>query len=159
MTICTNNREYLFGEITDGVMRLNQLGEIVRDAWLQTATIRPNVVLDEFIVMPNHLHGIIVIEKQSNHFHRGVLQYAPTTATGKLRSPSQTIGAIIRGFKSFVTVKINQIDNSFGRKIWQRNFYEHIIRQEDDLNKIREYIVNNPLKWGHDRNNKENILM
>jgi REP element-mobilizing transposase RayT len=132
---------------------------------------RPNVELDEFVLMPNHIHGIVVITKSIG---RGVLQYAPTThaltmqyiltmqciptnqrstrlTTSSLRSPSQTIGAIIRGFKSAVTARINKCRNTPGAKIWQRNYYERIIRNDDELNRIREYIVNNPAQWESDR--------
>jgi len=89
ITICTKDRECLFGDIVDEKMCINEIGEIVQKEWLRTANIRPNVSLDEFIIMPNHLHGIIMINDG-----RGVLQYAPTESP--FRSPSQTIGAIIR---------------------------------------------------------------
>ena len=96
------------------------------------------VELDEFIIMPNHIHGIIIIES------RGVMRYAPTK---KFASPEQTLGAIVRGFKSSVTKRINEMNKTFGQKFWQRNYYEHIIRNEQDLYRIRKYIQLNPLKW------------
>jgi hypothetical protein len=83
---------------------------------------------------------------------RGVLQYAPTS---KFRSPSQTIGSIIRGFKSAVTREIKRLDYPFLYSIWQRNYYEHIIRNENELNCIRKYIQENPLRWQYDRENLE----
>ncbi|HHT9154445.1 MAG TPA: transposase, partial [Candidatus Tripitaka sp. YC43] len=82
---------------------------------------------------------------------RGVLQYAPTTSV--FRSPSQSVGAIVRGFKSCVAKHINVIRGMAGKPVWQRNYYEHVIRNEDELNRIREYIINNPLQWQFDREN------
>lgn len=153
VTICTNNREFLFGEISNGVMALNEYGRIVEIEWLKTPEIRPNIELLEYIIMPNHFHGIVVIDEN----RRGVLQYAPTTASShkttastNFRSPSQTIGAIIRGFKSAVTKKIN-IDRSMpGIPVWQRNYYEHIIRDDESYYRISEYIKNNPVNWQKD---------
>ena len=137
VTICAQNRECLFGEIVDDKMVLNKYGEIVKNEWQRTGDIRPNIETDCFVVMPNHVHGIINIR-------RGVLQYAPTNG---FKSPSQTIGAITRGFKSTTTKQINILRDTHGQCIWQRNYYEHIIRGEKDYNRIHEYIQNNPLKW------------
>lgn len=141
ITICTHDRECLFGEIVNGEMRLNPFGEIVRDEWLKTPTIRPNIELAEWVIMPNHIHGIVIITVR-----RGELQFAPT---GKFQSPSQTIGAIVRGFKGAATKRINNIRmNSV--PVWQRNYWEHIIRNEESYHRIAEYIVNNPLNWQND---------
>ena len=171
VTICTYNREYLFGEIVGEKMLMNGFGRIAYDEWFNTLQIRSNVELDKFVVMPNHVHGIIIINC------RGVLQYAPTSElrnnhemdisrchhTPKFRSPSQTIGAIVRGYKSAVTKKIGAycntplLRNTPKTSVWQRAYYEHVIRNEDDLNQVREYIINNPLKWELDRENPNNI--
>jgi REP element-mobilizing transposase RayT len=150
ITICVYNRECLFGEIVNGEVRLNEWGTIVEKELLKTPALRSNVLLDEYVVMPNHLHGIIVIMDHC----RGVLQYAPTR---RLRSPSQTIGAIVRGFKSATTKRINEMRAAPGMPVWQRNYYEHIIRNENELNEIREYIVGNPIKWAEDENNPVNL--
>jgi len=150
VTICTKDRECLFGDIVDEKMCINEIGEIVQAEWLRTAKIRPNVSLDEFIIMPNHLHGIIMINDG-----RGVLQYAPTESP--FRSPSQTIGAIIRGFKSATTKQINKYTNTPGKPVWQRNYYDRIIRDEDELNRIREYIIYNPAKWAEDKENPQRL--
>ena len=107
-------------------------------------------MLDQYVVMPNHIHGVIIITDDG----RGVLQDAPTN---KFRSPAQTIGAIVRSFKSATTRKINQIRRTAIIPVWQRNYYEHIIRDEQDLNQIREYIINNPLKRELDSENPDNI--
>ncbi|MDP2681641.1 MAG: transposase [Deltaproteobacteria bacterium] len=144
VTVCVQNRECLFGDIDNGEMRLNEFGRVVENEWLKTKDIRGNVKLDYYIIMPNHFHGILVINDC-----RGVLQYAPT-ASRKFRSPSQTIGAIVRGFKSAITKHINETRNNPGCPVWQRNYYEHIIRNEKSMNKIREYITKNPLNWTTD---------
>jgi REP element-mobilizing transposase RayT len=148
ITLCVHNREWLFGEIVDGEMRLNEYGEIMRDVWLETSTIRPNVELSEWVVMPNHFHAIVIITR------RGVLQYAPTdiptSIHPKLQSPSQTIGAIVRGFKSAVTKRINEIRATPGMPVWQRNYWEHVIRNEKSFHDIAAYIINNPSKWEMD---------
>jgi REP element-mobilizing transposase RayT len=104
--------------------------------------------------VPNHLHAVIII-------CRNVLQYTRTTesmsiSNSLLRSPSQTIGAIVRGFKGAATKQINQIRDLPGTPIWQRNYYESIIRSENDLNRVREYIINNPIQWDLDEENPTN---
>ena len=148
ITICTYRKENILGYIIDGKIKLNVLGKITEREWLKTFQIRENIQSDKFIVMPNHFHGIIVLTDNK----KGVLQYAPTN---KFRSPSQTIGSIVRGFKSAVTREIKRLDYPFLYSIWQRNYYEHIIRNERELNRIREYIQNNPLRWQYDRENLE----
>ena len=153
-SICTWQREYLFWEINNGVMRLNEYGRIVEKEWFRTGNIRINVDLDEFVIMPNHLHGILLINNRMNALRRGVLQYAPARG---LRSPSQTIGAIIRGFKSAATKSINLSRRTPGRPLWQRNYFEHVIKNENELFGIREYIRGNPLQWNMDEDNPKNI--
>ena len=165
VTICTFNRTKLFGKVINGKMMLNDSGKIVEEEWLKTIQIRSNVDLDYYVIMPNHFHGIIINE-QSNEYvgvtqwtaitgrgelnsptneNMGRIQYAPTN--NKFKSPSQTLGAIVRGFKSSVTKRVREIPGNKSLKIWQRNYYEHIIRNDLDLHNIRKYIENNPLKW------------
>ncbi|MEO8398774.1 MAG: transposase [Ignavibacteriaceae bacterium] len=144
VTICAHKKESLFGSIHNGKMQLNKFGEMTKQEWLKTKIIRPNIDLDDFVIMPNHLHGIIIIEYKINSC-RGESQYAPTDK--KLKSPSQSLGAIIRGFKSSVTKQINVSRNALGKPVWQRNYYKHKIRNETDLFRIRHYIKNNPLEW------------
>jgi len=144
----------LFGEIVNDEMILNEFGLIDKNEWLKTPIIRRftlNIVLDKFVIMLNHMYLIIEIKQC-----RGVLQYAPTN---EFKSPSQNLGSIIRGFKSITTTQINQIRKSPKNPVWQRNYYERIIRNEYDLNRIRQYIVNNPTNWDLDRNNKPGLFM
>jgi len=150
VTICAYGRECLFGKIIRGQMRLNDVGRIIQEEWQRTPQLRPNVKLDTFITMPNHFHGIVVITES----RRGVLQYAPTIGQNPgFRSPSQTLGAIVRGFKSAATRRVNLLHNTPGSRLWQRNYYEHIIRDEKDLSEIRRYISLNPRLWRYDEEN------
>jgi REP element-mobilizing transposase RayT len=154
---------------------LNEYGKIAYNEWLKTPNIRSNIQLDVFIVMPNHIHGIIVIT--DNAAGRGVLHtphddtpHGDTPASNKgvlhtphdntpasnkgvcntpLRSPSNTVGAIIRGYKSAVTKQMHEL--GFFDAIWQRNYYEHIIRNEQEYLNISNYIIRNPDNWLNDK--------
>ncbi|MCI5160790.1 MAG: transposase [Candidatus Electrothrix sp. AX5] len=144
VTICTQHRECLFGEITDGTMQLNAAGSIVADQWMKTGDIRKEIELDAWTVMPNHFHWIAVLIDG-----KGTARRAPTTERfGKPVSGS--IPTIVRAFKSAVTKHINILRNTPGMKLWQRNYWEHIIRDENELYRIREYIQNNPTRWQED---------
>ena len=145
VTIVTYQREPLFGEIVDGVMQLNEWGEIARREWFKTAELRPFVELyeDEFVVMPNHAHGILWMNDDVGAERRSAPTDMPHVTAGSL-------GAIVRAYKSAVTYAINAARQTRGMVVWQRNYYEHIIRNDADLNRIRNYIVNNPLKWADD---------
>ena len=128
ITICTYEKQNIFGEIDKNGMKLNKCGEIVRDEWQRTEKIRHQITLNEFIIMPDHIHGIICTNE---HSRGGVMHYAPTFG---FQSPRQTVGSMIRGFKSSVTKRINKYRNTPTRYVWQRNYYEHIIRDEIELN-------------------------
>lgn len=150
VTICSYERQNIFGIDKEGKVILGEMGKIVEEEWLKKIELRNNVDLDSYVIMPNHLHGIIIIERRGelNSPQEGNerrMQYAPTD--NKFKSPSQTLGAIIRGFKSSVTKRINENIQGLKENIWQRNYYDHIIRNENDLHRIRTYIHNNPLKW------------
>ena len=154
------------GDIVDGNVRLNQLGEIVKEEWLRTEQIRPEIAMDEFMVMPNHMHGIIVIRddipNKSVGAHGGASLWGRRTPKDRahihapLRREPKTLGSIMAGFKSVVTNRINSLRKKPPTPLWQRNYYEHIIRDEDDFNRIRQYIIDNPMKWDEDENNPKN---
>ncbi len=193
ITICCQNRACIFGHIENGIMIMNQYGKIAHKHWENTIEIRNNIELHEFVVMPNHIHGIIQISRrgvshtphvynemgltnnipkndfhssslhgvshtphtynemgltdniQTNDYHSSSLQGVCDTP---LRSPSQTIGAIIRGYKSSVTKQLNLM--GYNDTIWQRNYHEHIIRNEQSYIKISNYIIHNPANWDKD---------
>jgi REP element-mobilizing transposase RayT len=148
VTVCTHNHHFLFGHIAEERITLNNAGRFTNKCWLEIPEHFPHVALDEFIIMPNHIHGIIII----NDINVGANNYSPLQIN-QFRSPSKTIGSMIRGFKIGVTKWFRANTNVYN--VWQRNYYEHIIRNENKLNKIREYIINNPLKWLLDRENPD----
>jgi len=224
ITICTQNREMLFGDVVDGKMILNEAGRIADKCWREIPEHYPNVHLDEYVIMPNHIHGIIIINDHQNVGANDNSPHNPPTANNigtknvlpidnpgkknagaknishndntmpqnigaknishddnimpqnigaknishddnimpqnigaknisplqsQFRSPSKTIGSIIRGFKIGVTKWFRQNTEIYA--VWQRNYYEHIIRDENELNHIRQYIIENPLKWQEDK--------
>jgi putative transposase len=150
VTICSKDKQCIFGKVCNGEMELSDKGQIAKEEWLKTASLRLYVKLDQFVIMPNHFHAILWKEKD----HRGTARCAPTISQfGKL--PSESLSSIIRAFKAAVTNQINILYNSSGSPVWQRNYYEHVIRDESALSRIREYIINNPLSWDLDRENPD----
>ncbi|MHB8881903.1 MAG: transposase [Thermodesulfovibrionales bacterium] len=155
VTICTQNRECLFGDSVSGAMRLNDAGQMVRAVWNKIPDHFPNADIDESVVMPNHFHGIIIINTVGAQFiapcdrhltnqnnKEGAINHAPTP-----------VGEIVRALKARCTHAINQIQNTPGHPVWQRNYYEQIIRSEEGMNRIRQYISENPMGWSEDENN------
>jgi REP element-mobilizing transposase RayT len=148
ITLCAHNRECLFGEIQNGVMIPNNYGKIVIEEWYKSETIRDEIELDEFVLMPNHIHGILSIGRRGDQ----------SIAQNHIPGPKpKSLSSFIAGFKSSVTKQINSIRNKPGIPVWQRNYYEHVVRSEDDLLQTREYIVNNPMKWELDKENPQRI--
>jgi REP element-mobilizing transposase RayT len=163
VTVCAFQRECLFGEVVDGEMRVNRFGEIVQAEWEKSAMVRENLQLDEFLVMPNHLHGIVIIvddvgatrrvaRNNADQSKRATQRVAPTGPV------AGSVGAFLGQFKSIVTKRINTIRSNPGCPLWQRNYYEHIIRSECELGNIRRYIEENPLNWDQDENNPANAM-
>ncbi len=164
VTICTKNHHKWFGEIIEGNMVLNENGEIVKLTWYDLPNHNSHVTLDEFVIMPNHIHGIIIINNAKDYNvgadSKSVLTSDATiNRTGLEPVPTQKyhgIPEIIRQFKGFSTRRINARRNTPGQTIWQRSYYDHIIRNEKSLYKIRQYIYENPLYWETDKNNPKN---
>lgn len=157
ITICTFDRKCIFGEITDEEMKMNAIGQLVMAEWMKTPSIRPNILLGEFVIMPNHLHGLVRV---SGDHRKPEKQYARDGMNGGRnggmpRSPSGTIGALVRGFKSAATRRFNELRGTKGSPLWQRNYWENIVRTEESLNQIRNYIRFNPARWESDRLNPE----
>ena len=155
ITLNIKNGIALFGDIYDGELQLKTFGEVAKELWLKTAQIRHNIVLHEFIVMPNHFHAIVEVLFLKNEIK-----------SNQFKSPSQSIGAIVRGFKGATTKRIKNIINNdihkealgfnlatidLSKSIWQRNYHDHIIRNQKAYIKIAEYIENNPYTWKDDR--------
>ncbi len=156
VTICSYDNECPFGEIKNWEMLQNEFGTIVQECWNDISVHFEYVELDEFIVMPNHVHGIIVIHEPVG---RGEVSSPspskpPNPAVKTNRSSHKaTLGKIVAYFKYQSTKKINSIRETSGNSLWQRNYYEHIIRNEKSFHAIGEYIRNNPLKWAEDEEN------
>ena len=156
VTICVQNGMYLFGDVVDGKMVLNEYGKITKNEWLKTTELRKNVQLHQFVVMPNHFHAIIEITENVVMSDVGANCIRPNEnetdnlgeCNSPLRSPSQTVGAIVRGYKSAVSRQI-------GFPVWQRNYHEHIIRDRNAHAQIAEYIENNPQKAEYIENNPQ----
>ena len=154
ITICVKNRECLFGNITNGKMLLNDSGKNANECWLEISNHFSNTQLHEYIIMPNHIHGIIEIVGANQHSPNVDDKHNRTKYISPLRSPSKTIGSVVRGFKIGVTkwFRLNMGDEfPIGQSVWQRNYYDHIIRNEKTYQTISEYIINNPLKWQEDK--------
>ena len=155
VTICTQNRVCLFGEIADGKIVLNNAGKIAQQCWLEIPNHFPNVSLDQYVIMPNHVHGIIIIngnDDKTNMNNVGVQNFEPLQIKQNQfrKIIPRSIGTIIRGYKIGVTKWFHQNTNI--NNVWQRNYYEHILRNEESLNQIRQYIINNPINWQSDEN-------
>jgi len=154
VTLCTHQRQCLFGEIVAGEMQLNLYGEIVAEEWQRTPEIRSNFAIDYWIVMPNHFHEIVIINNPD--------QSLPSQRTHSSAPPPkllhrrpQSLSSFVAGFKSITTKRINMIRNAgtllCAPPVWQRNYYEHIIRDQDSAARIRQYIQNNPVVWEQDQ--------
>lgn len=148
VTICTYNKECVFGDIKDGKIELSEIGKVASKYWVEIPEHFSCVQLDEFVVMPNHIHGIVIINSV------GVQNFEPLQHKYQHIIP-KSIGSIIRTYKSAVSHWCKT--NGYVHFRWQRNYYEHVIRNANDLYEIREYIVNNPLKWDLDTENPQNV--
>lgn len=141
VTVCAWKKEYLFGEIKNGEMMLNECGETVAKWWEAIPDHFHHVELDEFVIMPNHVHGIIVLNVGAIETRKHRRQMLLPKIIGRLKMNSAK--------------HINIIRTTPGVPVWQRNYYEHVIRDEPELHTIREYIRQNPLKWDIDEENPE----
>ena len=151
ITLCTKGGIECFGEVENEKMILNQFGKVVENCWNSIPNYYEDVEIDEFIVMPNHVHGILII--QENDDKRTEQCSVPTNTETRYGLLSK----VIKSFKNAVTKKIHQELRSDNFQ-WQRSFYDHVIRNEQSLYQIRSYIVNNPLKWELEKNKIENFL-
>jgi len=152
ITVCVYQRQCLFGELINSDMRLNQCGEIIVNEWSRSQLIRQEIELDSWVIMPNHFHGIVVINSNV-----GANGYSPPQPhDNSFQMKPRSLSSLMAGFKSVTTKQINILRNSPGLPVWQRNYYDHIIRNEESLTKIRQYILDNPLSWDKDRLNPNN---
>ena len=164
VTVCVNERRNLFGGIENGKMALSAAGEVARFTWNDLTRHNTNILLDEFVIMPNHMHGIIIIKdsvgagskpalvniNQTNVRIKTMVGRDNNVRAGLEPAPTHGLPEIVRQFKTFSAKRVNQTRKISRRSVWQRNYYEHIVRDDNDLSRIREYIVNNPEKWLED---------
>ena len=171
VTISSQNRECFFGEIIDSEIFLNKCGKMIENVWKEIPMFYRGSMIDEYIVMPNHIHGIIGIDVGVDPCifpdNRVNVNNENNRINGQVRGPAPTsllisLPEIIKRFKTLTTKKYiygvrNHFWDSFNKRLWQRNYYEHIIRGKEELDNIRKYIRNNPHKWFEDENNPVNI--
>jgi len=165
LTICTADRRVMFGKVVNRKMVLNEAGRIVEDEWLKSARIRAEIELDVWVVMPNHIHGILTLadvgadcSRRSRSDPRALTSGVDVGDRGDRRvAPTGpvpgSVGAIVAGFKSASSRRINALRGTPGASVWQRNYYEHVIRHEAVLSRIRQYIAENPARWAEDPEN------
>lgn len=154
VTICTQGKECLFGRIDNENMLLNDAGRMVETVWHSLPERFPGTVVDAFVVMPNHAHGIL--------FLVGVALAPPQTNDGATirgaasSAPTETpaLGTIVRAFKSISAIEVNRLLERQGQPLWQRNYYERVVRDDGELHGFREYIRYNPVRWAEDENNE-----
>ena len=153
ITICTHERRKLFGDIIDGEMRLNELGKVAEWVWEALPQYFPSIDIDQFVIMPNHLHGILVLSGAFTNVH---MPYPGTSRDGTsmqalpmpMSSPAPMLGQIIRKFKALTSYYLHAAGAA--EFAWQERYHEHVVRNDSDLKRIREYIVNNPAQWAED---------
>jgi len=152
VTICAYQKQCLFGEVENGTMILNDCGQIVADEWQRSSQIRHEMELDLWVVMPNHFHGIVIIDRRDR-------ETVITQKRDRYSIPFQkprSLSSLVSGFKSSVSRRINQYRRTPEHPVWQRNYHEHIIRNQRSLQQIREYVQNNPQLWDKDCLNPKN---
>ena len=158
ITLCSHGRDDIFGVVLDGEVHLNAPGYFVREEWAQTQRSRDGVILDEFVIMPDHVHGIILLDDLASARGKARRHHAPCSEAewGAPTTPTErrfgapdsgSLSTVIRSFKSATSKWINRLRQTPGAPVWQRNFYERVIRDEDELSRTREYIRNNPARW------------
>jgi len=184
ITICTKNREHIFAKIavetglkpvsttkpvSKMIMTLNEYGKIVEKCWYDLSEHYANLKLDEFVIMPNHIHGIMIIDNNDIPTSAGIVETGLFVETGlkpvstrTTSTPTKTpnkkqhgLFEFVRALKTFSSRRINELRNSPGTPVWQSRFHDRIVRNENELNSIREYIKNNPINWETDDLNME----
>jgi putative transposase len=158
VTICAAHKAHLFGEIADGPMVLNDVGQVVLEEWRASARIRPELALDEFVLMPNRLHGVVWMLEQNQTVLLqafvvsgvGVSGRSPLRGNVAMGPAKKSLGALIANFKTAVTKRARGGSSNADLHIWQRSYHDHIVRNEADLERIQTHIQYNPLEWHSD---------
>jgi len=149
ITICTQNRMHYFGKVVDGNMVLSNIGMIANKMWYEIKHHTGNVELGAFIVMPNHVHGILILNNKEEIFQKFSSKIMDKNKfMSKISPKSNSLSTIIRSYKSAVSKHVHRLGYQFA---WQPRFYDHLIRDPDAYDRITQYIINNPAKWGKDK--------
>ena len=173
ITICCYEKQHLFGEVLEDKIRLNEMGLIVGEEWQRSEEIRAEMTMDAFVIMPNHIHGIVFIQSErvkklriggnvsdessptttfiANVGAHGRAPLHGDTANDSMHRKPKSLSSFVAGFKSVCTKRINLLRNTPRLSVWQRNYYEYVIRNEADLDRIRSYIRTNPKRWTNDK--------
>jgi putative transposase len=138
ITLCSHHRACLFGTIQSGRMEINSFGRAVAETWREQMDRPGSIRTDEWVLMPNHFHALVLIEWEEG---------------GSRAAPTRTLGTIVNAFKTVSAKRLNQLRTTPGISVWQRNYYEHIVRTDGELERIRDYIRANPAKWDEDSEN------
>jgi putative transposase len=145
VTICAHGKACLFGDVIGSEVKVNELGRKVQAVWDDLPVHYPHVATDAFVVMPNHVHGVVVLRDVGAGF-----KPARTAEPARTALRRHGLSEIVRAFKTFSARRINEFRETSGAPVWQRNYYEHIIRDDADYNRIAEYVANNPKRWAED---------
>lgn len=137
ITLCTHKRAPLFGTITHNLVQLSPVGKLIQKLWLATPKMRPGVILDAFVTMPDHFHAIVILPESKAH----------RSGPYVLVRPPRSLGSLVAGYKSNCTSRVSVLLGTKGFKVWQRNYYERVIRDERALQQLRQYIAENPVRW------------
>ena len=149
LTLCAHDKECLFGTVADGINHLNECGRIVEREWLRSAEIRRELEIGDFVIMPNHLHGVVFIRDHDPAHGRAALP--DVYHRGSRDREAHSISSFVAGFKSYTTKLTNEFRGTHGFRLWQPNYFEHIIRNDAQLGRACEYIQTNPLRWEFDK--------
>lgn len=153
ITICTENREHFFGFIKDDEICLSEIGKIVEFEWFKTPEIRKEIELGQFVIMPNHIHAVVCINNDNDTDE--IIFEKENSPENKFKMKPRSLSSFVSGFKSTIAKKINDMNNTPRSTIWQRNFYDHFIRNDREHENICNYVQNNPLNWFRDIENKQ----
>ncbi len=158
VTICTSDRAHFFGDVIAGEVQLSAIGKIAQQFWAEIPNHFNDIYIDAYVIMPNHVHGIVVIDCPTDVETRNFASLQPTDESNKFGPlKSGSLQSIIHSYKSVVTRWCRK--NGYDNFAWQSRFYDHIIRADGSIDRIREYIINNPAKWEEDKNNPANLWM
>jgi putative transposase len=160
VTLCAHGRKCIFGRISNGEVVLNDIGQIVNREWLRSTEIRKEIVLDAYVVMPNHLHGIVIFQEEKADCRsretadcRPALQNSGLRVRSSREHESRSLSTFIAQFKAVITTAIRRLTRLPDLRVWQARFFDRVLRDEMELNRAREYILNNPAQWESDAEN------